>query len=188
MEEHGCALGAEEVKTQDHRQTDTQIERERERESLRVMSRCVKLVQFMCQRSCLQVRDTLWLRYLCFIVPSLSPLVSPHLISTVKLSDLLPSRLTCHNPWVPEYLGSYVIWPVPGSCRVSHLKVNVSLTWLPRWLSFSTASHLRKLAKRKTTKALLSVQDLYTQKRSSPAKRTSWCGQGRKSRSAQKSQ
>ena len=30
MEEHGCALGAEEVKTQDHRQTDTQIERERE--------------------------------------------------------------------------------------------------------------------------------------------------------------
>ena len=42
----------------------------------------------------------------------------------------------------------------------------------------------------KAKKALLSVGDLSSQRRSSPAKRTSWCGrgQGRKSRNVQKNQ
>ena len=188
MEEHGCALEAEEVKTHDHRQTDAQKRRARERacEWCRgVSSLCTLCVNTLPLASS-------W--HALTLIPMLhsSQLISPSLTSShLKLwvkyltsSNLFSSYFSSYVMHLAETLGdapaaseSYSeSWCFYQShCPKPHgnpFRCSKKNTFLPKpstlllWDCFASQKIGQKL------KALLSVHDLSSQRRSSPAKRT----------------
>ena len=211
MEEHGCALRAEEVKNTGS-STEGYTDKEREREpasDVEVCQACAVYVPTLLFTSSWHALATTPMVHCSQLISSCltsSPLPSnyltlSHLVSHVRIHEYLSTSVAMWCTWPMLCFASeswcFVDLAAPLTLLFDRGELFRKSIWLEKKrilpkpstvLLRETASHLRKLAKRKTTKALLSVQDLYTQRRSSPAKRTSWCGQVRKSRSAPKSQ
>jgi len=81
---------------------------EREREPASDADVCQACALYVSTLSRWQVRDTLWLWYLCCILPSLSPLLSPHLKLWVKYltsSNLFSSYFSSYVMHLAETLG-----------------------------------------------------------------------------------